>query len=80
MTYKEAQQMSLNVRWKVNVCSQGEACWCRTIIPEKPIVYEDGDGHDELYIIDVGAVHKELAEHIVGIHNEYIQNKKQEYN
>ena len=41
MTYEEAQEISLQVKWKTNTCNQGEQCWCRTIVPVVPILYSE---------------------------------------
>ena len=67
MTFQEATQKSLRVKWKVALCNQGEKCWCRMIVPEEPI--EDKDGN-EIIIASSGDVRKEYAEHIVRLHNE----------
>jgi hypothetical protein len=70
MNYAEAKKVGLGVRWKVEMCSQGEACWCRGIIPETPITYTDGDFEEELYIVGTGELDIDTAEHIVRLHNQ----------
>lgn len=75
MTYKKALQESLTVEWKISLCPQGEVCWCRVIEPKNPITYQDGELLSELYIVGSGNIHKEVAEHLVRIHNIFIQNK-----
>jgi hypothetical protein len=40
MTYQEAINKSLTLKWKVGTCSQGEECWCRTITCDPPLMYE----------------------------------------
>ena len=67
MTYSEAEKHALTVKWKIGFCTQGESCWCRTVIPEEQIT--DNQGSD-VCIIDSGCVSKQAAEHIVKIHNE----------
>lgn len=60
-------QSSLNtVRWKTEVCTQGEQCWCRLVVPE--ISQKDIEGND-MYIIGSGSIPKANAEHIVMAHN-----------
>jgi hypothetical protein len=74
MTYTEALEKSLTVKWKVNMCPQGVKCWCRTISCEEPIMFkeiEESDAH-EFYIVHSGELHKEVVEHIVKLHNEAI--------
>jgi hypothetical protein len=72
LTYEEAEQLCLTVRWKVLPCFQGESCWCRTIGPEIPIFDKEGN---EIYIAGSGAIHKEFAEHIVKVHNDSLIKK-----
>ena len=74
MNYKEAILYSIKVKWKVDVCAQGEECWCRIIVPEKPI--ENSDDED-VYIIGQGVMDKEHAEHIVKLHNDTIENQSE---
>lgn len=73
MTFKEANDLSFQVKWKVSTCTSGESCWCRTVAPETPIIYDD---IEELFIIGMGTVHKEIAEYIVKLHNDNLNNKK----
>ena len=73
LTYQEAQEKSLTVRWKTEMCPQKEACWCRLIVPEEPISDKDGN---EIYIAGSGCIQKEHAEHIVKIHNESLTKKQ----
>lgn len=70
MTYNEALAKSLTVKWKTIPCSSsGEECWCRIILPIDEI---KDDQENEIYIVGSGSINKEYAEHIVKIHNEYI--------
>lgn len=60
-------QSTLNtIRWKTEVCNQGEQCWCRLIVPETP--QKDNEGV-EMYIVPSGTLPKVNAEHIVMCHN-----------
>lgn len=75
MTYEEAQQKLLTVRWKTKECTQSD-CWCSAVVPEEDIVYNngiEGEVDDYVYIAGAGALTKELAEHIVKIHNESLE-------
>jgi hypothetical protein len=72
MTYQEALEKSLNVRWKTKTCPSGPDCWCRLIVPEEEIV--DSDGND-VYIAGSASLHYLHAEHIVQIHNESLNLK-----
>ena len=67
MTYEEAMQKSINVKWFIKTCDVGEKCWCRMICTEEEIKDENGE---IIYIIGSGAASKEHAEHIVKIHND----------
>jgi hypothetical protein len=73
MTYDEAEEQALKVRWKISTCGVGEECWCRIIIPEETIHINHSDGiteYDSVYsVVDSGAVSKEVAERIVRDHN-----------
>lgn len=70
MTYDEAEEKALSVKWKVDMCSQGKECWCRLIMPEEDITYTNSLGNSYVYsLVDSGAVSKELAERIVDDHN-----------
>lgn len=77
-TFEEARDYSFNVRWKVETCFSGEDCWCRTVVPEKPITfkYKDREYEEEFQIISDGSIDKETAEYIVKIHNERIEDTK----
>jgi len=69
LTYQEAQEKSLNVKWKTTCCPQGEVCWCRVIEPEEKIFDKDGE---EIYIAGSGCVPKIYAERIVELHNKHL--------
>jgi hypothetical protein len=66
MTYEEAQQKALTVKWKATPCSQGEDCWCRIIEPEEKIIYDEDE---EYYIVGSGSIPQKEAEHLVELHN-----------
>ena len=72
--YESAHTYSLTVPWNLKLCNTGESCWCRIIIPTKPIRYKDKIGDSERisefdYIIPDGSIDKETAAYIVNLHN-----------
>lgn len=67
MTYQEAQQKALTVKWKSTPCHQGEECWCRIIEPIDPILHSDAQ--EEYYIVSSGSIPKLEAEYLVELHN-----------
>jgi len=75
MTYQEALDKALTVKWKLGTCSEGEQCWCRTIIPVEDIEWkekielQDRFLTHSLYIVSTGEMHKQVAERIVEDHN-----------
>ena len=75
MTYAEAIQKSLTVKWKMYTCKEGEQCWCRTIKCEEPLMYKERDDaeENEYWVIGPGELNKETVEHLVKIHNESIK-------
>ena len=77
MTYEEAQEISLQVKWKTSTCGEGEQCWCRTIVPIEPILYSEYEMIDtgqEYTIVRPGELNKDLAEHLVRLHNNHIDD------
>ena len=60
----------LKYEWKVDKCTT-ENCWCAWITTKDPIYFKSNDKHCEeaAYIAPSGAIPKELAEHIVELHN-----------
>lgn len=75
MTYEEAQEKLLNVKWKIVECNT-KNCWCRMIFPEEEISYNYTDIKEEVYVVGSGSLTKEIAEYIVYIHNKNIDGKK----
>jgi hypothetical protein len=74
MTFEEAEQLSRTVKWKADVCSSGEICWCRTIEPVEPILFFDEFGDKvPFYVVRAGDMHKDLAEYFVKLHNQKIE-------
>ena len=72
MNYQEAEDKALTVKWKIGTCSQGEECWCRTIVPVEAILYSEYeyiDTESEYSIVRAGEIHKQVAERIVEDHN-----------
>jgi|LakMenEpi03Aug12_release.lakeMendotaPanAssembly.Ray.scaffolds.fasta_scaffold652304_2 hypothetical protein len=65
MTYEETKLKLLTLPWKRVKCTQ-ETCWCAGITTEQPVEFED----DELYVVRTGSMYKEVADHIIKIHNE----------
>lgn len=75
MTHEEAYAKAKGVKWKVEPCFSGEECWCRIIVPAEPINYGP-DNVEEVCIVSSAAINKEMAEHIVKVHNLSIDNGK----
>jgi hypothetical protein len=75
MTHEEAYNKALEVKWKVEPCFSGEDCWCRIIMPSEPINYGP-DNVEEVCIVSSASINKQMAEHIVNIHNQLINNGK----
>lgn len=75
MTHEEAYNRALEVKWKVEPCFSGEKCWCRIIVPNEPINYGP-DNIEVVEIISSASINKKMAEHIVKIHNQHINNGK----
>lgn len=76
MKYEEANKKSLTVKWKVDTCNQGEKCWCRVIKCDPPIIFKEKKNFqgDEYYPVRSGELDKDTAEHIVEVHNLYLQS------
>jgi hypothetical protein len=80
--YEQAQQHSLSIPWKTDVCNVGENCWCRLILPTEKIRYSvkyvrgPYTGEETIYeiedIVPDGTLDKETAEYIVDLHNKAI--------
>ena len=62
----------LDIRWKVSECFVKD-CWCSIIEPENKITDENGF---ENYICPSGAIHKDIAEYIVELHNKNLKIKQ----
>lgn len=73
MEHREALEYCNTIKWKLSTCTQGEECWCRIVEPVEEV--KDSEGN-EIYIIGSGSVMKESAEHIVKVHNLYIESLK----
>lgn len=54
---------NINKKWYVTECFSGESCWCRTIVTDP--------SSDELEdcIVPSGSIGKDVAQHIVELHN-----------
>lgn len=68
MTHKQAQTRLLTIPWKVQECTITD-CWCALIVPEELLTDDEGN---DLYVAASGTIPKEIAKHIVKIHNEYV--------
>ena len=75
MTHEEAYNKATKVKWKVEPCFSGEDCWCRMIMPSEPINYGPNNV-EEVCIVNSASINKKMAEHIVNIHNQSINNGK----
>lgn len=79
--YRRAKEIARTTKWEIGICDQGKICWCRTVKCITPVMYTpDGDAYVEEYEceyfpIGTGAVDKEMVEHIVYIHNRYIDDQ-----
>lgn len=66
-------------KWKVDVCNTGENCWCRVIYVAEEVYYSS-ESHmkqqETPCIIPDGSVGKKEAEHIVKLHNDWLDNKQ----
>jgi hypothetical protein len=76
MTYTEAGEYALIVRWKVGTCFSSDECWCRPIQGEEPIIFKDGGEDSEFFIARSGELSKSFAEYFVKLHNQNLENKK----
>jgi hypothetical protein len=73
-SFEQVQKKALTTEWKVEPCFSGESCWCRIITLKEKILFKNGESQEEFSIIGSGAVNKELADHIVEVHNKSIKN------
>lgn len=75
MTYEEAIKESLNRKWVVATCAQGEKCWCRVINCDPPVMYMEEGEEYEYSPVDQATANKEVVEHIVKLHNDQDKNR-----
>ena len=74
MTFEEAMYYSLKVPWMVEPCTNIDIdSWCVGVVPVDKIIYNTGL---ELEIIPFGSIDPILAQHIVNIHNNKIEQNK----
>lgn len=73
ISYSDAHATSLTRKWVIGTCSQGEDCWCRTIKPDPPIHFLDGDTTEEYYVVGMGSLDKRIVEYIVELHNKNLK-------
>lgn len=71
LTHKEAAELLYKTKWKTSLCSAGKECWCRIIVPIKPIYWKDKNTQvtQEIYIAGSGSIDKKSAEYIIKLHN-----------
>lgn len=77
MNYEQARKESFLVPWKATECFSGQDCWCRIIVPFKPIYYTHPSSPNikrEFVIVDAGALDQQTAEYFVNLHNERLEN------
>ena len=74
MTYQEAIEKAFTVKWKLGTCEQGERCWCRTIEPVEPIMYQDHEDIEPYFIVKSGQMRKDVANYFVELHNRNINS------
>lgn len=60
-------------KWEIGLCISGEDCWCRTISVKDKYFPND---KETACIISSGSIGKLEAEHIVKIHNDWLDNKQ----
>jgi hypothetical protein len=75
MNYENAIEESLNKKWVVGTCIQGDTCWCRIIKCDPPLMYVEFNGSDEeeYLVVRPGELCKTTVDHIVKIHNESLK-------
>jgi len=71
ITYEQATEISLGVKWKTSECTEGSSCWCRII---EPIIKIEDQNDNEIYIAGSGSIPKGYAEHLVELHNKSLNN------
>ena len=77
MNLDEALNYSLTVPWVVEQCTDIDS-WCVGVVPIDRIYfrYPDATIDSELEIIPFGSIDPILAQHIVNIHNNKIEQNK----
>jgi hypothetical protein len=82
MNYELALQKSLTVLWELDVCNEGEQCWCRIIRTVEKIEYvSESEGPSILdCVVDYGSIDKETAEYVVGLHNRSLKKESVDSN
>lgn len=76
LTHEQAAEKSFQVPWKLDLCKQGETCWCRIVKPVEPILYMDGEDQEEYWLVPSGQLDKRLAEYLVKLHNEKLKSEE----
>lgn len=78
MKYDDAVDLMYKTKWKTKTCLQGVKCWCRMVVPAKPIFTESDSGLlQEIYISGPGELNKRAAEYFVKLHNQNLSDRKE---
>lgn len=74
MTYEQAWELAKKTEWKVQSCFSGKKCWCKMIVPVKPIKYKELHSTipQKIVIVSAGAIDTPTAQHIVNVHNAFV--------
>ena len=77
MNYEEANEYVTKIPWKVSPCfaeSEGR-CWCAVIESVEEVQDDNGN---EIIIVTAGSINKKFANHIVQLHNEWVETLQEE--
>jgi hypothetical protein len=64
---------NIKKKWKTATCNEGAKCWCRLIVTED---YSKKTDKLENCIAHSGDLSKKEAQHIVEIHNKWLENEE----
>lgn len=71
---KQIMDEQLNNKWQTIPCHTGKECWCRMIVTKD---YDETTQEDDTLVCHAGALTKNVAEHVVKLHNNFIDVKSQ---
>jgi hypothetical protein len=77
MKYEEAKVKSLNVEWETELSDMQFNGDTVDIVPSEPVCYYDNNNDSQSYV-PAFYVDKELAEHIVKLHNDSLRETGKE--